>query len=580
MAEKIGRNNPCPCGSGKKYKNCCGQADIVVGNEPAAAEPVQASARGGAVIPGFYVVQAAVDDQYLSAQLTKLDSLLPMPGSRFTKFIFRIPASGWGSIFISSGQVLVMADDAHLGQKLQQLADSVMESPLEWGQVSPAMDFIAIAEEMMVDKFVEKWLQSQDPALNNLTPWQAVKVSPLRSRLSRLLEEWEKDMQARIEGIGYVYPFAWLRERLGLGEETPAEVTAEEVQTFREAVILRDDIGDYAWLGEDYAQSIYMADMLLRDGGWRDRRHRAFVFYLWNEYTTLAQPLSEGQKEWPMVIKLLAEHYPETVPPEAVEAGAAFAQVDPEVLDRNLDLIYAYYRRFPLSIEDVSFLIDADWDMLDLQDQVRVYRDLIEAMMEMIRLGEQEKHYEQALESFLQSSNSAGSDELANLYGEFFTQWYLLDARLNDQDYSVAQMFSQVVKELGPAERAALQHLLDSHFSIYKVIESEGMDCRVRDLLKKKSCTVTSLRRDPMCRGDFFLARLLPVEGSMVPLAAWIPISSVMGAQLVKIAQRLAVENGQDEISNQEFLKTNGIALVAAFSYLIAEQARKYGQQF
>ncbi|RAZ95039.1 hypothetical protein DK853_32050, partial [Klebsiella oxytoca] len=21
---KIGRNEPCPCGSGKKYKNCCG----------------------------------------------------------------------------------------------------------------------------------------------------------------------------------------------------------------------------------------------------------------------------------------------------------------------------------------------------------------------------------------------------------------------------------------------------------------------------------------------------------------------------------------------------------------------------
>ncbi|MGN1081120.1 MAG: SEC-C metal-binding domain-containing protein, partial [Acutalibacteraceae bacterium] len=26
-AQKIGRNDPCPCGSGKKYKNCCG-ADI------------------------------------------------------------------------------------------------------------------------------------------------------------------------------------------------------------------------------------------------------------------------------------------------------------------------------------------------------------------------------------------------------------------------------------------------------------------------------------------------------------------------------------------------------------------------
>jgi uncharacterized protein YecA (UPF0149 family) len=23
--EKIGRNDPCPCGSGKKYKKCCGK---------------------------------------------------------------------------------------------------------------------------------------------------------------------------------------------------------------------------------------------------------------------------------------------------------------------------------------------------------------------------------------------------------------------------------------------------------------------------------------------------------------------------------------------------------------------------
>lgn len=24
MTKKVGRNDPCPCGSGKKYKNCCG----------------------------------------------------------------------------------------------------------------------------------------------------------------------------------------------------------------------------------------------------------------------------------------------------------------------------------------------------------------------------------------------------------------------------------------------------------------------------------------------------------------------------------------------------------------------------
>ena len=24
---KVGRNEPCPCGSGKKFKRCCGSAD-------------------------------------------------------------------------------------------------------------------------------------------------------------------------------------------------------------------------------------------------------------------------------------------------------------------------------------------------------------------------------------------------------------------------------------------------------------------------------------------------------------------------------------------------------------------------
>jgi preprotein translocase subunit SecA len=26
VSPKIGRNEPCPCGSGKKYKKCCGRA--------------------------------------------------------------------------------------------------------------------------------------------------------------------------------------------------------------------------------------------------------------------------------------------------------------------------------------------------------------------------------------------------------------------------------------------------------------------------------------------------------------------------------------------------------------------------
>ncbi len=32
-SEKVGRNDPCPCGSGKKYKNCCGQNPNAVNNK-------------------------------------------------------------------------------------------------------------------------------------------------------------------------------------------------------------------------------------------------------------------------------------------------------------------------------------------------------------------------------------------------------------------------------------------------------------------------------------------------------------------------------------------------------------------
>jgi uncharacterized protein YecA (UPF0149 family) len=28
MMPKIGRNDPCPCGSGKKFKQCCGRTTL------------------------------------------------------------------------------------------------------------------------------------------------------------------------------------------------------------------------------------------------------------------------------------------------------------------------------------------------------------------------------------------------------------------------------------------------------------------------------------------------------------------------------------------------------------------------
>jgi len=31
--EKVGRNDPCPCGSGKKYKKCCGREALETNEE-------------------------------------------------------------------------------------------------------------------------------------------------------------------------------------------------------------------------------------------------------------------------------------------------------------------------------------------------------------------------------------------------------------------------------------------------------------------------------------------------------------------------------------------------------------------
>jgi tetratricopeptide (TPR) repeat protein len=42
---KIGRNDPCPCGSGQKYKRCCGPRDDAAAAERAAADRAAALAR-------------------------------------------------------------------------------------------------------------------------------------------------------------------------------------------------------------------------------------------------------------------------------------------------------------------------------------------------------------------------------------------------------------------------------------------------------------------------------------------------------------------------------------------------------
>src|SRR5689334_8660093 len=96
---KIGRNDPCPCGSGKKYKQCHLPIE-----EAAAAEQlrlrrsvdtllpkiiVAAQAQAGAIPDAF---ERFWDGKYTSAQLEELDDLEGRGGERFlTWFAFDYP---------------------------------------------------------------------------------------------------------------------------------------------------------------------------------------------------------------------------------------------------------------------------------------------------------------------------------------------------------------------------------------------------------------------------------------------------------------------------------------------------------
>lgn len=49
MAKKIGRNDPCECGSGKKYKRCCLEGVLAAEAAARARQAAEAEESGGHV---------------------------------------------------------------------------------------------------------------------------------------------------------------------------------------------------------------------------------------------------------------------------------------------------------------------------------------------------------------------------------------------------------------------------------------------------------------------------------------------------------------------------------------------------
>lgn len=62
---KVGRNEPCPCGSGKKYKKCCESKDLEAAAERARANAPAATQRRAAHAPPpieWESVETVIDD--------------------------------------------------------------------------------------------------------------------------------------------------------------------------------------------------------------------------------------------------------------------------------------------------------------------------------------------------------------------------------------------------------------------------------------------------------------------------------------------------------------------------------------
>lgn len=58
---KVGRNEPCPCGSGKKYKRCHGPVEAPVASAPLAAAPSSTGGDAAGAMTGMGGMPAGMD---------------------------------------------------------------------------------------------------------------------------------------------------------------------------------------------------------------------------------------------------------------------------------------------------------------------------------------------------------------------------------------------------------------------------------------------------------------------------------------------------------------------------------------
>lgn len=234
---KIGRNDPCPCGSGKKYKKCCATGGAKKPATPTAAlkeanRNAHLTAQKWMSAMGAQIPQAAdkadefklVLDEY---KITDANSLARVraqgkKGEDELSVLFYEGKQWVGEADLSvAGKMVVTTADTEqadrLKAKLVNIAGVVHASRKE--DVFEAMDkqqSASVGAEMLDFKktFFKAWPDEPNERLGGLTPRQASQDPVSRKQVSALIKDLEK-AEAKLPK-GQRYSFSTIRKLLNL----------------------------------------------------------------------------------------------------------------------------------------------------------------------------------------------------------------------------------------------------------------------------------------------------------------------------------------------------------------------------
>lgn len=228
---KIGRNDPCPCGSGKKYKKCCAKTSSSSnGRTTSAAKAAYVDAK--AVADNLLGKMGATQEtskehclildqySYESAEvLRKLKGL----GKVSEQTVLFYQGKQWigEADFSVPGQIILTTADLKTANKLGTKLSAIKglkheDRSQETFEALDEEEKARVVEEMLDFKvrFFKTWMDEVNERLGGSTPRQAAQVPKLKLELAKLLfemEEREKKLPKKER-----YSFKWIRKELKL----------------------------------------------------------------------------------------------------------------------------------------------------------------------------------------------------------------------------------------------------------------------------------------------------------------------------------------------------------------------------